>query len=83
MTAQWVPRRYSKNTSAIVLDYAPFRSSKTLLEPNAMLRRTKIVSTLGPATDEPGVLEKLILAAIAVGSRTSVDKQPLAVVGET
>jgi pyruvate kinase len=31
-----------------------------------MLRRTKIVSTLGPATDEPGVLEKLILAGVNV-----------------
>ncbi len=31
-----------------------------------MLRRTKIVSTLGPATDEPGILEKLILAGVNV-----------------
>lgn len=31
-----------------------------------MLRRTKIVSTLGPATDEPGVLEKLIAAGVNV-----------------
>lgn len=31
-----------------------------------MFRRTKIVSTLGPATDEPGVLEKLILAGVNV-----------------
>lgn len=31
-----------------------------------MLRRTKIVSTLGPATDEPGVLEKLIVAGVNV-----------------
>ncbi len=31
-----------------------------------MLRRTKIVSTLGPATDEGGVLEKLILAGVNV-----------------
>lgn len=31
-----------------------------------MLRRTKIVSTLGPATDEPGVLEKLIVAGVDV-----------------
>lgn len=31
-----------------------------------MLRRTKIVSTLGPATDEPGVLEKLIIAGVNV-----------------
>lgn len=31
-----------------------------------MLRRTKIVSTLGPATDEPGVLERLILAGVNV-----------------
>ncbi len=31
-----------------------------------MLRRTKIVSTLGPATDEPGVLEKLIIAGVDV-----------------
>lgn len=31
-----------------------------------MLRRTKIVSTLGPATDEPGVLEKLIMAGVNV-----------------
>jgi len=29
-------------------------------------RRTKIVSTLGPATDDPAVLEKLILAGINV-----------------
>ncbi len=31
-----------------------------------MFRRTKIVSTLGPATDEPGVLEQLILAGVNV-----------------
>lgn len=31
-----------------------------------MYRRTKIVSTLGPATDEPGVLEKLIVAGVNV-----------------
>ena len=31
-----------------------------------MFRRTKIVSTLGPATDEPGILEKLILAGVNV-----------------
>lgn len=31
-----------------------------------MLRRTKIVSTLGPATDEPGVLERLINAGVNV-----------------
>ncbi len=31
-----------------------------------MFRRTKIVSTLGPATDSPEVLEKLILAGVNV-----------------
>ena len=31
-----------------------------------MLRRTKIVSTLGPATDKPGVLEQLIVAGVNV-----------------
>lgn len=31
-----------------------------------MLRRTKIVSTLGPATDEPGILEQLIVAGVNV-----------------
>lgn len=31
-----------------------------------MFRRTKIVSTLGPATDEPDILEKLILAGVNV-----------------
>ncbi|WP_185236593.1 pyruvate kinase [Teredinibacter franksiae] len=31
-----------------------------------MYRRTKIVSTLGPATDEPGILEKLIIAGVNV-----------------
>ncbi len=31
-----------------------------------MFRRTKIVSTLGPATDEPGVLEKLVKAGVNV-----------------
>lgn len=31
-----------------------------------MFRRTKIVATLGPATDEPGILEKLILAGVNV-----------------
>ncbi len=31
-----------------------------------MLRRTKIVSTLGPATDEPEILEKLIKAGVDV-----------------
>ena len=31
-----------------------------------MLRRTKIVTTLGPATDKPGVLEKLINAGANV-----------------
>lgn len=29
-----------------------------------MLRRTKIIATLGPATDDPGVLDRLILAGI-------------------
>ena len=31
-----------------------------------MIRRTKIVSTLGPACDEPGILEKLIVAGVNV-----------------
>ena len=31
-----------------------------------MLRRTKIVATLGPATDEPGVLESMIRAGLNV-----------------
>lgn len=31
-----------------------------------MFRRTKIVSTLGPATDKDGILEKLILAGVNV-----------------
>lgn len=31
-----------------------------------MLRRTKIVTTLGPATDDPNVLEQMILAGIDV-----------------
>ncbi len=31
-----------------------------------MIRRTKIVATLGPATDEPAVLEKLIIAGVNV-----------------
>lgn len=31
-----------------------------------MIRRTKIVATLGPATDEPSVLEALILAGVNV-----------------
>jgi pyruvate kinase (EC 2.7.1.40) len=31
-----------------------------------MYRRTKIVATLGPATDEPGILEKLIIAGVNV-----------------
>ena len=31
-----------------------------------MLRRTKIVSTLGPASESPEVLEKLILAGVDV-----------------
>ena len=31
-----------------------------------MYRRTKIVATLGPATDEPGILEKLIVAGVNV-----------------
>ena len=30
------------------------------------MRRTKIIATLGPATDEPGVLEKLIAAGVDV-----------------
>lgn len=30
------------------------------------MRRTKIIATLGPATDEPGVLEKLIVAGVDV-----------------
>ena len=29
-------------------------------------RRTKILATLGPATDEPGVLEQLIIAGVNV-----------------
>ena len=31
-----------------------------------MLRRTKIVSTLGPASESPEVLERLILAGVNV-----------------
>ncbi len=31
-----------------------------------MFRRTKIVATLGPATDEPGILEQLIIAGVNV-----------------
>ena len=31
-----------------------------------MIRRTKIVATLGPATDEPEVLERLIMAGVNV-----------------
>lgn len=31
-----------------------------------MARRTKIVATLGPATDEPGVLEQLVVAGVDV-----------------
>lgn len=31
-----------------------------------MFRRTKIVSTLGPATDEPGIIEKLVIAGVNV-----------------
>ena len=31
-----------------------------------MFRRTKIVSTLGPATDEPGIIEKLVVAGVNV-----------------
>jgi pyruvate kinase len=31
-----------------------------------MLRRTKILATLGPATDKPGVLEELIIAGVDV-----------------
>jgi pyruvate kinase len=30
------------------------------------MRRTKIIATLGPATDDPGVLEKLIVAGVDV-----------------
>ena len=30
------------------------------------MRRTKIIATLGPATDEPGVLKKLIVAGVDV-----------------
>ena len=30
------------------------------------MRRTKIIATLGPATDEPGILEKLIAAGVDV-----------------
>ena len=32
----------------------------------AFLRRTKIVATLGPATDEPGVLEAMVRAGLDV-----------------
>ncbi len=31
-----------------------------------MFRRTKIVSTLGPATDEPGIIEELVVAGVNV-----------------
>ena len=31
-----------------------------------LIRRTKIVATLGPATDLPGILEKMILAGVNV-----------------
>ena len=30
------------------------------------MRRTKIIATLGPATDNPGVLEKLLTAGVDV-----------------
>jgi pyruvate kinase len=35
-------------------------------DPNTFLRRTKIVATLGPATDEPGVLEEMMRAGLDV-----------------
>ncbi len=35
-------------------------------DPNNFLRRTKIVATLGPATDEPGVLEDMVRAGLDV-----------------
>ncbi|HID00597.1 MAG TPA: pyruvate kinase, partial [Piscirickettsiaceae bacterium] len=35
-------------------------------ETRSVLRRTKIVATLGPATDKPGELERLIKAGVDV-----------------
>jgi pyruvate kinase len=35
-------------------------------DPDTFLRRTKIVATLGPATDEPGVLEGMVRAGLDV-----------------
>ena len=34
------------------------------MSPNPELRRTKILATLGPATDAPGVLEELLRAGV-------------------
>lgn len=37
-----------------------------MTQANPQLRRTKIVATLGPATDDPATLEKLLLAGVNV-----------------
>ena len=37
-----------------------------MTDKNTFLRRTKIVATLGPATDEPGVLEEMVRAGLDV-----------------
>ena len=34
--------------------------------PNAPLRRTKIIATLGPASDAPGAIEALIAAGVNI-----------------
>ena len=38
---------------------------------NYMFRRTKIVATLGPATDDPKVLDKLIEAGVDIDFPTN------------
>ena len=37
-----------------------------MTDTNTFLRKTKIVATLGPATDEPGVLEGMVHAGLDV-----------------
>src|SRR5262245_54914572 len=72
-SAGQVPPPRPAGTLPNVIDYAPAPPVRGRLAPSGathwpsdlpLERRTKIVATLGPATDQPGVLDELVAAGL-------------------